>query len=297
MAVRPDGSPPNGPGWKVRVVPNKFPALRLDERLEVTGYGNYDMVRGFGAHEVVIESARHVTSPVEMPAEDFALVVRTCAERSRALSADERLAYVIIFKNVGQTAGASIEHSHSQLIAVPVMPKRVQEEMASCREYFGERERCLFCDIIERELRLGERVVLESDDFVVLTPFASRFPFEMWMLPKVHAGRFFEMDSRCCLNAARTLQEVLGRLDICLQQPPYNYVIHTAPAAGRDAASYHWHIEIIPRVTQVAGFEWGTGFYINPMPPEHAARYLREVPEARLRAVLASVPIGRAAGG
>jgi UDPglucose--hexose-1-phosphate uridylyltransferase len=199
-------------------------------------------------------------------------------ERSRALSEDERLAYVLIFKNVGQSAGASLEHSHSQLVAVPVMPKRVQEEMHSCQAFYEESSDCLFCSILAKELEGGERVVLEDEHFAVLTPFASRFPFEMWVLPKEHQSHLFQLDGADISGAARALQQALARLEICLRDPPYNYAIHTAPATGEGAAYYHWHIELMPRVTHVAGFEWGTGFYINPMAPESAARYLREVP-------------------
>ncbi|MHC4593046.1 MAG: galactose-1-phosphate uridylyltransferase, partial [Planctomycetota bacterium] len=282
-AVRPLGGPPDTPGWKVRVVPNKFPALRMDQRLEVHDEGAYHTVEGFGIHEVIIESSQHLVSPTEMATQDFGLVLQTYCDRSRVLSADERLAYVLVFKNVGQTAGASIEHSHSQLIGVPVMPKRVHEEMRSCEEFFEDGAHCLFCSIIEQELADGRRVVAESDGFVVLCPFAARFPFEMWLLPKEHMCHLFELDGPQLSDAAGILQEALARLEVCLQDPPYNYAIHTAPTTGEGASYYHWHVELIPRVTQVAGFEWGTGFYINPMAPESAAQYLREVPQRTVR--------------
>ncbi|MHC4789741.1 MAG: galactose-1-phosphate uridylyltransferase, partial [Planctomycetota bacterium] len=172
-AIRPLGGEPNTPGWKVRVVPNKFPALGMDWRLESRADGPYHTVQGFGTHEVIVESARHVVSPTELATQDFELVLRMYCERSRALSEDERLAYVLIFKNVGQSAGASLEHSHSQLVAVPVMPKRVQEEMHSCQAFYEESSDCLFCSILAKELEGGERVVLEDEHFAVLTPFAS----------------------------------------------------------------------------------------------------------------------------
>ena len=282
-AVRPLGSPPNTPGWKVRVVPNKFPALRDEGLLETQRVGVYESVSGFGAHEVIIESAQHLASPTAMARRDFELVLQTYGERSRALAADKRLAYVLIFKNVGEAAGASLEHSHSQLIGLPVMPKRVQEEMQSCHEYRAAHGRCLFCQILDQELKDGERVVAQSDGFAVLSPFAARFPFEMWVLPKDHSWHVSELDGGRTADLAGLLQEALGRLEVCLNDPPYNYIIHTAPVAGPEADHYHWHIEVIPRVTHVAGFEWGTGFYINPMEPERAAAYLRDVPESKLR--------------
>jgi UDPglucose--hexose-1-phosphate uridylyltransferase len=276
-AVRRPGSAPDSPGWKVRVVPNKFPALSADGGTRSGGDELYRSVEGFGCHEVIIESPRHIITPTALAPDDFTLVLQTYCRRFRALSADERLAYVLMFKNVGSRAGASLEHSHSQLIAVPVMPRRVAEEMQHSNAYFEKHGRCIFCDIVERELRLGERVVLATDDFAVLSPYAARFPFEMWVLPRFHAHHPMHLEPAQVAELARVLHEALARLEACLESPPFNYAIHTAPVTGEDFGYYHWHIEVIPRVTQVAGFEWGTGFYINPMEPESAARYLREV--------------------
>jgi UDPglucose--hexose-1-phosphate uridylyltransferase len=277
LAIRPRGGPADSPGWKVRVVPNKFPALSSDCGTRTGGDDLYRSVEGFGCHEVVIESPRHVLSPTEMTPADFGLIVQTYCRRYRALSEDERLAYVLVFKNVGASAGASLEHSHSQLIAVPVMPRRVAEEMQRSYDYYDMRGRCIFCDIVERELSLGERVVLASEAFVVLCPYAARFPFEMWVLPRFHAYHPMHLETAHMAELGRVLREALARMEACLENPPFNYAIHTAPVTGEDFGHYHWHIEIIPRVTQVAGFEWGTGFYINPMEPESAARYMREV--------------------
>jgi UDPglucose--hexose-1-phosphate uridylyltransferase len=275
-AIRRPGAAPDAPGWKVRVVPNKFPALSTDAGTRTGGDELYRSVEGFGCHEVIIESPRHIISPTQMSHSDFGLVVQTYCRRFRALSEDERLAYVLVFKNVGSRAGASLEHSHSQLIAVPVMPRRVAEEMQRSNEYYDKHGRCIFCDIVERELRLGERVVLATDSFAVLSPYAARFPFEMWVLPRFHAQHPMHLDTALLPEFGRVLHEAIRRLEACLEAPPFNYAIHTAPVTGGDFGHYHWHVEIIPRVTQVAGFEWGTGFYINPMPPENAAGYMRE---------------------
>ena len=294
-AVRPLGTEPDSPGWTVRVVPNKFPALRPDERLQVQGHGPYHTVSGFGAHEVIIESPRHLVSPTEMAPEDMEAVIRMYCERARALSTDERLAYTMIFKNVGEDAGASIEHSHSQLIAVPVMPKRVHEEMSCCEQFYKDRSRCLFCDIMAQELASGERVVLVTDDFMVICPYAARFPFEMWVLPREHEPHFYEMDPARAAGLADALQEALARLEVCLQEPAYNHAVHTAPTTGQDSDHYHWHIEVIPRVTRMAGFEWGTGFYINPMAPESAAEHLRGVSQADMMETAAPRAAGTAA--
>lgn len=292
-AVRPLDTEPNSPGWKVRVVENKFPALRPNGVPTAHGSWHQHRIQGVGAHEVIIETPEHVVSPPDMPTEDFALVFRTYRGRLRALGEDDRLAYVMVFKNVGKRAGASLEHSHSQVVAVPVMPKQVAEEISRCERYYSYRSRCLFCDILEEELEQGERVVMESANFAVLSPFASSFPFEMWVVPKFHSGRFQDVTDQQCAEAAAVLQEAIARLELCLGNPPYNYAVHGAARAGVDA--YHWHIELIPRVTQVAGFEWGTGFYINPMEPEKATRHLREVSQEELSERLA-VPCSERAG-
>ncbi len=290
-AVRAEGSEPDGPGWQVRVVPNKFPALRPDQPLGMERRGIYDSVGGFGAHEVIIETPRHLIAPTEMATRDFELVLRMYRERSRVLSGDERLSYVLIFKNVGEVAGASIEHTHSQLIAVPVMPKRVHEEMRCCEESFSTQGRCLFCDILDQELREHQRVVLETPHFAVLSPFAARFPFEMWVLPKEHSAHFMELGDEGVADLAGALQEALARLDVCLKDPPYNYAVHTAPVGGAQVRCFHWHIELMPRVTRVAGFEWGTGFYINPMEPERAAEFLRDVPRREVEEKVGSTSV------
>lgn len=281
-AVRPGGGPSNSPGWRVRVVPNKFPALSLNGHTSVGVHtaGHRRTAPGVGAHEVIIESPGHAISPTQMPPEDFEHVIATYCGRSEALEADERLAYVLIFKNVGREAGASIEHSHSQVMGVPVMPRRVAEEMDHCTHFHKEHRRCLFCDVLEEELADGSRVVAQTENFAAISPFAAAFPFTVWVLPRFHAGRLFDMNGAQMDELARLFQETMARVEICLGDPPFNYAIHTAPTAPtkRQQDSYHWHIELIPRVTRLAGFEWGTGFYINPVEPETAARYLRDVP-------------------
>ncbi len=258
------------------MVPNRFPALQAEQDAAYLGDGFYRAVGGHGVHEVIIESPRHVTSPAEAPPEELVPVIQTYCARARVHST-EGLSYVLLFKNVGQRAGASIEHSHSQLIGVPVLPKRVAEEMQNCRDYHSREGECLFCGIVRRERQAGTRIVLERDGFVVLSPYSARFPFELWVLPTFHAAHFHELSEDQAGQLAHVLHEALTRLEVCLREPPYNYAVHTAPVGTPAGEPYHWHIEVIPRVTRVAGFEWGTGFYINPMEPERAAEYLRRV--------------------
>lgn len=287
-AVRKPGGGPNTPGWSVRVIPNKFPALEIEGDLDRRGLGIFDAMNGVGAHEIIIETPHHHLDLAEMPVEDVELVLLACQERLRDLRQDKRLRYVLFFKNHGMRAGASLSHPHTQLIATPITPLNVSTELESSRIHYFTKERCLFCDIIAQELGQGERIVHVNEDYVVLTPFASRFPFETLITPVKHQHDFILATRQQITNLARTLRSTLSRLKASLKDPPYNFVLHTAPNTGTVSPrrpgywetleyDFHWHIEIIPRLTRVAGFEWGTGFYINPTPPEDAAEYLRNV--------------------
>lgn len=275
LAYRLNGSNPNSAGWSVRVVPNRYPALRIEGGLDRRGEGMFDRMNGIGAHEVIIETPDHHLSLGQMEVEHVAGVLRAYRERSLDLRKDERFQYILIFRNHGEVAGASLEHPHSQLIATPVVPKRVQEEMRSARQYHELRERCLLCDVVHEEIEVRKRVILENEEFLVITPFASRFPFETWVLPKRHQSDFAACGDEEMLACAKVLREVLKRTAQVLDDPPYNLVLHTAPLREYDTNMVHWWFEIMPRLTQVAGFEWGSGFYINPTLPEEAAEYLR----------------------
>ena len=197
-------------------------------------------------------------------------------DRVLDLKNDKRFRYVLIFKNHGEAAGASLEHSHSQLIALPIVPKRVLEEIEGARHYYREKERCIFCDVIHQETETGVRVIGENDLFITLAPYAPRFPFEMWLLPKQHGSSFENNQSPVYASLARALKDNLMRMDAVLDHPAYNFMLHTSPIGEESNEHYHWHFEIMPKLTKVAGFEWGTGFYICPTPPEESARFLRE---------------------
>jgi UDPglucose--hexose-1-phosphate uridylyltransferase len=278
-----DGGKPNTPGWKVRVVPNKFPALGIEGELDRRGLGMYDLMNGIGAHEVIIETPDHNRHLKDSTVEEIQLVLRAYQQRMEDLLRDPRLRYTLIFKNQGGQAGASLHHPHSQLIATPVTPKKVREELIGSQRYWELKERCVFCDIIRQEQDTGDRIVYENEAFVAFCPFASRFPFEVWILPKKHSPDFHTITPGHIPFLADMLRIVLGKLASALGNPQYNYILHTGPArfARRGywetiEQDYHWHLEIIPRLTKIAGFEWGTSFYINPTPPEEAASYLRE---------------------
>jgi UDPglucose--hexose-1-phosphate uridylyltransferase len=260
------------------VVPNKFPALRIEGDLGKAGDGVYDKMNGIGAHEVVIETESHDVDLFDLPEVRVADVLRAYRERTVDLMNDQRFKSVIVFKNHGSAAGASLAHSHSQMIALPVVPKRVMEEMTGCRDYYRFRDRCLFCDIIVQEMDQKGRIVEESGEFLAYCPYAPRFPFETWIVPKRHQCAYEMIEEDQIRSLAAIFRRTLRKLNLALEDPPFNFIIHSVPYSSGVAESYHWHIEIMPKLTKVAGFEWGSGFYINPTPPEESAKFLRELP-------------------
>jgi len=284
-AIRNNNSAPNSPGWDLRVVPSIAPFLGVEGDLERRGKGIYDLMNGIGAHEIIIETNQHIANIADLSDEQISKVITAYINRMNDLEKDQRFKYALVFKNHGWTAGAGrIMHSRSQLIATPVNPKRVKEELVGARFYYDLHERCVFCDLIKQELASGDRVILDIDGFVAVAPFAARFPFEVWILPKKHSCDFTSLDMNARFELARILKQVLAKLKKGLQDPPYNYILHTAPFRRKKLGywksidtDYHWHIEIMPRLTRVAGFEWGTGFYICPISPEESAKFLRGV--------------------
>jgi UDPglucose--hexose-1-phosphate uridylyltransferase len=284
LAFRNGHHHPNGPGWDLRVVPNKFPALRIEGEMGKAGVGMYDKMNGIGAHEVIIETPDHLKKFHMHSPQSLAMVFEAYKNRLLDLNKDRRFKYILIFKNEGRHAGASLSHPHSQLIATPVTPKRVREELEGAKDYYNYKDRCVFCDIIREELSQGTRVIYENDAFVCFCPFASRFPFEMWILPKRHSADFSSVEHNEMVELGEAFVAVMQKLSVALNTPQYNFVLHTGPVRWPRMGywvtldlDYHWHIEIMPKLTQVAGFEWGTGFYINPTVPEEAAQFLREV--------------------
>ena len=277
LAYREPGTAPNTPGWTLRVVPNKFPALKIEGELDKRGVGIFDKMNGIGAHEVIIETPAHEVPMARLAEKKIEDVIWAYRDRVLDLRKDVRFQYILIFKNHGEAAGASLEHSHSQLIALPIIPRQVAEEIEGSRVYYNYKERCIYCDIIRQEMYAGERNVTENEHFIALTPFAARFPFETWILPRNHNSCFSEAQPWEYASLARILKDVLTRLDKVLNSPPYNYIIHTRPLRKEIKEFYHWHLEIMPKLIKIAGFEWGSGFYINPTSPEEAAKFLKEV--------------------
>ncbi|KAF0216081.1 MAG: UDPglucose--hexose-1-phosphate [Geobacteraceae bacterium] len=285
FAIRSSG-PPNSPNWKVRVIPNKYPALRIEGDLNKRGYGLYDVMSGIGAHEIIVETPDHERGLADLTPAEITDVLVAYRTRYLDLRKDLRFRYMVLFKNHGTRAGATLSHAHSQLIAVPLTPPVAATELKICREFYDTKERCIFCDLIEFELSAGDRVVREFANFVTVTPYASCFPFELRLYPKKHSHDFALMNDGQLSELAVALKDMLLRLKTVLKDPPYNFILHTAPPMQQRLGKpeywssisydYHWHIELVPRLTQIAGFEWGTGFFINPTSPEDAAAFLRE---------------------
>ncbi len=277
FAYRTEGTEPNTPGWTLRVISNKFPALLIEGDISRRGEGIYDRMNGIGAHEVIIETPDHEADLADLELSHFKNVIYAYQQRIKDLKNDPRLRYVMIFKNFGAAAGASLEHSHSQLIATPVVPKRVSEEMDGARRYFEYRDRCIFCDIVVQETKDRKRLISENNSYILICPFAPRFPFETWILPRSHMSNFEEATEQQLDDLASILKDCLMRIKKALNTPPYNYIIHTTPITLKGIEFYHFHLEIIPVLTHIAGFEWGTGFYINPTGPEESASYLKNI--------------------
>jgi UDPglucose--hexose-1-phosphate uridylyltransferase len=260
------------------VVPNRFPAVEgrgpgVTPAVTDDDSGFTPGARlGFGVHECVIESAEHVVNPTHLSDEAFAAVLLAWRDRARQFALDGRLVHVTPFKNVGAEAGASLAHVHSQVIALPFVPDAVREELAGTAKAYQSNGTCVFCDMAADE----DRAILSGNGFIALCPYAPRFGYETWVLPGRHASGFETLTDGEALALARTLKQVLSAIDAVLAEPAYNLFVHTAPLRSAPLAHYHWHVEIIPRTARAAGFEWGSGVFINAIPPETAAAELKK---------------------
>lgn len=271
------GGPPDGKGWWVRVIPNKFPALTPEgslERKEEKGF--FRLMDGVGVHEVVIGSPIHNQLFPLMDEFQVSETLLAYRERYLALKEDPRIKLIIIFKNHGQAAGTSLEHTHSQIVGTAVVPSNIRTKLQTAARHYDDHGVCVYCEMIKEELTFKKRIVMETDRFVVLHPFASRSPFETWILPKDHNASFGSIKMEDSKQFAQILKTTLFKIYSELNDPDYNYVIHTAPVKDETEDYYHWHLQIIPRLTTTAGFEMGSGMYINVSFPEETAQFMRE---------------------
>lgn len=274
LAVR-HGTAGDGPGWDLRVVPNRVPVLRVEAGGDAVTDGLLQHQPGLGAHEVVVESPRHDASWFTMTDAALTRVLTAWRDRIADLRRDTRMTAALAFKNHGAKAGARLAHPHSQVVAMPRVPPRLDDELRGAERHHAATGRCVFCDLVAHEITAGARIVTTTPDCVALAPYASRSPFEVWLVPRRHAARF-ELASVSDLAAmAAVLREVLAQMDGQLGRPAFNAVLHTAPYGAAADASYHWHLELVPRVLRATGFDIGTGTAVNPVPAEKAARVLR----------------------
>jgi UDPglucose--hexose-1-phosphate uridylyltransferase len=284
-ACRPSGSAPNQPGWLVRVVPNRAPVLRIEGDLNSRAEGLYDQMSGIGAHEVIIETPDHDKQMADLSLSHLTEVLKAYRVRMLDLRNDSRFRYLFVFKNFGREASAKLDHSHSQLIAVPLLPPLVSKELETSRAHYERKKRCLICDLLRQERKSKDRIVYDDGKLVVYAPYASRFPFELMLAPIAHQHDYCSLNDSQLQQLASVLRSTLLRLRWTLRDPAYSFSLHTAPPVHRRRERvdewtcmsyyYHWYIEIHPKLTQEAGFEWGSGFHINPTAPEEAAAYLR----------------------
>ncbi|MGB9716487.1 MAG: galactose-1-phosphate uridylyltransferase [Thermodesulfovibrionales bacterium] len=285
-SIRRSETPPDTPGWWVRAIPSFNPLFRVEGNLDRRAVGIYDRMNNIGANEILIESPKHNIRPEDMGLEQMVKVIKLYKERVADLSRDLRLRYIFIFKNsLLDPWLESFSHPISFLIATPVIPKNIKDELDYAKQYYDYKERCIFCDIIREELRTGERIIFETRNFLCFCPYASSFPFESWIIPKKHNCDFHAISGEEVEDMGFALMNILQRLKVIFEtEPPLNYFLHTAPnrVPRRDqwhtlGDDYHWHLEIVPRLREKSGFEWGSGLFIQTTSPEKAAKYLREV--------------------
>lgn len=282
--LREHQTPPNTPGWSIRVIPAITGFLRIEGDLNRRGAGMYDATDNIGAHEIIVESAEHIKNISDLPTEQIRRILRLYQERIIDLEKDKRLKYCLIFKNQRPKSAYRVGHTHSQLVGLAATPKAIKDELINSRQYFGYKERCLFCDILRQEKLDKKRIVEENDDYLAFVPYAPRFAFETWIISKTHNPDFSKERESSLPNLAQILKNSLQRIVKLLNDPALTYAFHTIPYLRTRPGywntvekDYHWHLEICPQVTEVSGFEWGSGFQVQPLIPESCAQLLREV--------------------
>jgi len=271
-----EGGPTNLPGWSVRVVANRNPMLKIEGRTDVRSDGLLESRDGLGAHEVIIETPVHDQALHTLDADRLWRVLWAWRTRIQDLKRDPRFSSVVIFKNHGRPSGARLDHSHSQLTAFPLIPPALADKLRGAARHLSISATCVFCDLLAQELADRRRIISDQGAVVAIAPYASRVPFETCLMPRDHSPRFEEASDETLHALASTFKSVMARIDWALERPAYNCVLHTAPLSGEADAAFHWHLEILPRVTRYGGLESGTGVYRNPVPPEEAASVLRQ---------------------
>ncbi|MGB8658100.1 MAG: galactose-1-phosphate uridylyltransferase [Candidatus Zixiibacteriota bacterium] len=274
-ALRKKGSRPNQPGWRIRVVTNKYPALDPAVKMEKIAGEFFKTASGLGKHEVIIETPQHDKNFATLISKQSEEVCLVCWRRYLALEKDRRIKLIMIFRNHGVSAGTSLKHPHIQLIALPLVPANIRHLLEEAMRYYDDHGSCVFCDMMKEELEAEKRIVLENESFVAFHPFASQSPFETWIVPKKHNACFGNVTEDEVKSMALVLRGVLKTMHDKLGDPDYNLIFRTAPIKDAQEDYYHWYIQILPRLTTPAGFELGSGVYINTSLPEETAKFMR----------------------
>lgn len=262
--------------WHIRVVPNKFPALLDQATTKKDLEGIYSKMDSFGRHEVVINTPEHITKLSRLSIHDIRLILKVYRLRIQMLKEDPKIKSIIIMLNQGMEAGASLEHSHSQIFGLPIVPHKLKRELDGTKKYYKKNHRCALCYMVEHEKEIAKRTVFENKDFLILEPYASKGPFETWIIPKKHETNFENISDAEIESFAHCLKIILGFFDQELEDPSFNYYIHTGPINKNSHGYYHWHLEFIPKLSIKAGFEIATGIHISITSPEAAADFFRD---------------------
>ncbi|MFH1422810.1 MAG: galactose-1-phosphate uridylyltransferase [Planctomycetota bacterium] len=260
--------------WQVRVIPNKFGALSNEGESTYSFEGLERCTSGVGVHEVIIETPLHHLTTAILPVPEVESIIQAYLGRYQSVSHDSRIEHIIIFKNHGESAGTSLEHPHSQMVGLPIVPSHVRHRVEEAMRYFDDHGECVFCTMLKEEIASKERIVFESNEFVAFLPYAAFSPFHIWVLPKRHAASFVEISPAEISDLAYNLRTVLAKIYHGLDNPDYNYVLNSAPL-DTGSKYLHWYISIVPRVSKAAGFELGSGMFINAALPEKSAEFLR----------------------
>lgn len=282
-AIRKSGSAANGPGWEIRVVPNRGTDLRTGELHKRAQGGIYDLQNATGIHETLIETPEHVSRFSQLTAAQIVQILKTFQQRNAEHKKNHLLKGILIFRNQGKGGAGTYEHTHSQIISLPFIPRTISDELLGAKHYYELKNRCIFCDMISEEKKLNLRIVLENDHYFAWCPFASRFPFELWILSKTHQSEFVHADSNTFADLSLLLKTILTRIENVLGTIPISFVLHTAPLrcnitddCSYIPSAYHWHIEILPHPKPVGAFEWGGDFFLSPLAPEDCAKILSD---------------------
>ena len=270
---------PNRGPWRVRVVRNKYPALKLDGDVVRSYDGIHRSISAIGYHEVFVESPVHNTCHALESTEDVTLLLHAFRHRGQTIAFDDRIRQIVFFKNHGERAGTTLVHPHTQMMALPMVPHSIRERTEQARRHFDDFGRCVFCHMLQDELDDGRRLILENKHFVAFIPYAAYSPFHTWIIPRRHEPSFLNTDDEQLTALGDILHKVLRKLYIGLRDPDFNYVVRTAPLHDAGDDYMHWYVTIVPRVTHSAGFELGSGMFINTTLPEESAKFLRDVNE------------------